>query len=99
MADLKEQWVFVKFGFVLGKTAAETVTVLEEAFKEKAMGKTQVYERFNGFKWDEMYVEDQPYFHHPSVSRTDKNVEKVRQAVLAYHHRTIDEISEIRNVS
>jgi hypothetical protein len=42
--------VFVKFGFVLGKTAAETVTVLEEAFKEKAMGKTQVYERFNGFK-------------------------------------------------
>jgi hypothetical protein len=34
----------------LGKTAAETVTLLEEALKDKAMGKTQVYEWFNHFK-------------------------------------------------
>jgi hypothetical protein len=34
----------------LGKTAAETVTMLEEAFKDKAISKTQVYEWFNHFK-------------------------------------------------
>ena len=40
----------MRFCFLLGKTAAETVTMIEEAFKDKAMGKTQVYEWFNCFK-------------------------------------------------
>ena len=35
----------------------------------------------------------------PSMSRNDENVEKVHQAVLADCCRTIDEISEITNVS
>jgi len=39
MADIKER-VSVKFCFLLGKTAAEAVTILEEAFKGKAMDKT-----------------------------------------------------------
>jgi len=31
----------VKFGFLSGKTADETVTMLKEASMDKAMGKTQ----------------------------------------------------------
>jgi hypothetical protein len=34
----------------LGKTAAETATMLQEAFKDEAMGKTQVHMWFNCFK-------------------------------------------------
>jgi hypothetical protein len=33
----------VKFCFLLGKTAAETVMMLKETFKDEAMGTTQVY--------------------------------------------------------
>jgi hypothetical protein len=40
MPDLKVQ-LCVKFCFLLGKTAFEPFTVLKEAFKEEAMGKTQ----------------------------------------------------------
>ena len=36
--------------FPLGKTAAKTATMLQEAFKDAAMGKTQVYMWFNHFK-------------------------------------------------
>jgi len=36
----QQQQVSVKFCFLLGKTAAETVTVLREALKDKATGKT-----------------------------------------------------------
>ena len=36
MADNKEQRVCVKFCFLLGKSAAETVLMLQEAFKEEA---------------------------------------------------------------
>jgi len=34
MAELKERRVYIEFCFLLGKTAAETVTMLREAFKE-----------------------------------------------------------------
>ena len=44
MGDNKEQRVCVKFCFLLGKSAAETVLMLQEAFKEEALSKTQVYE-------------------------------------------------------
>jgi hypothetical protein len=41
MADLKER-ACEKLCFLLGKTAAETVMMLKEAFKDEAMGTTQV---------------------------------------------------------
>jgi len=44
MADLKEQRVCIKFCFLLGKTAAETVTMLREAFKGEALSQARVYE-------------------------------------------------------
>jgi hypothetical protein len=43
----------------LGKTAAETVTMLREAFKEEALRQTSVYEWFSWFKLGEISLEDQ----------------------------------------
>jgi len=43
MADLKEQRVCNEFCFLLGKTAAETVTMLREAFKEDGKGLRMVF--------------------------------------------------------
>jgi hypothetical protein len=98
MPDLKVR-VCVKFCFLFGKTAVDPFTVLKEAFKEEAMGKTHVYQWFNHFKRDEMSVEDQPHCGCSSTSRTDKKVGKVHQAVVADHFWTIDEFSEITSVS
>jgi len=50
MADLKEQRVCITFCFLLGKTAAETVTMLREVFKEEALSPARVYEWFARFK-------------------------------------------------
>ena len=50
MADVKERWACVKFCFLLVKTAAITVKMLNGDFKDEAMGKTQVYEWFNHCK-------------------------------------------------
>ena len=41
-ADNGEQRVCVRFCFLLGKSAAETVLMLQEDFKEKALRKTQM---------------------------------------------------------
>jgi hypothetical protein len=88
----------VKFCFLLEKTAPETVTMLKEAFKDEAIGKTQVYEWFKVFKRGEMSVEDQLHCGCSSGHRNDKNIEEVCQAVLAYHRWTNDKISEITGV-
>ena len=98
MADLKER-VSVKFCFLLGKTAAEGVTMLEEVLKDKAVGKTSVCWWFNCFKWAEIFLEDHPHCGHRTMSWTDEKVEEVRQTVVADCRQTIDEISEITDVS
>jgi len=46
MADNKEQRMCMKFCFLLWKSAAETVLMLQEAFKEEAASKTQAYEQY-----------------------------------------------------
>jgi len=74
MADLKEQCVCIKFCFFLGKTAAETVIMLREAFKEEALSQAKVYEWFARFKRGDMSLEDQPRSGHPSTTRTDENI-------------------------
>jgi histone-lysine N-methyltransferase SETMAR len=83
----------------LGKTAAETVTMLKEAYKDEAMGKTQVYKWFNHLKRGEMSVEDHPHSGRPSRSRSDENVGKVCQAVFEDRRWNTDEISEITGLS
>lgn len=52
----------VKFFFLLGKNAAETVIMLKTADKDNALGKTQVYEWFSRFKSGEMTKDDKPFF-------------------------------------
>jgi len=81
MAELKE-WMFEKFCFTLGKTAAETITVLKEAFKDDTTGKAQVYDWCYHLKRGEISREDHPRSGHPSMSRPDRNAAKVCQAVL-----------------
>ena len=74
MADLKEQRFCIQFCFLLGKTAAETVTMLREAFKEEALRQASVYEWFARFKRGDMSLEDQPIWalQHAEMTKTFK---------------------------
>lgn len=51
---LSEQYSAVRFRFQLGKNAARTVIMLNTAFKDDALGKTQVFEWLSSFKRGEM---------------------------------------------
>jgi len=53
--------------------------MLQKAFKEEALSRTQVFEWFARFKRGEMSVEDRLHSGRPSTSRTDENVEKIRE--------------------
>jgi len=99
MADNKEQSVCVRVWFLLGKSAAETVLMLQEAFKEEAQSMTQVCEWYSYFKGGEMSCEDQPSSGRTSTCPKNGNLENVRNTINADRRRTIDEISEINGLS
>jgi len=83
----------------LGKTAAETVTMLREAFKEEALSQARVYDWFSRFKHGDMSLEDQPRSGRPSTSRTNENNRKISDAIMFDLRRKIDELEALTGVS
>jgi transposase len=67
---------------LLGKTAGETAVILETAYKEAALGKTQVYEWFSHFRNGELSLADQPRSGQPSAFRTDENIARIHKLML-----------------
>ncbi|KAJ8728590.1 hypothetical protein PYW07_006286 [Mythimna separata] len=99
MADSREQRAAVKFCFLLGKTGTETLEMLKTAYKDDAIGKTQVFEWFSRFKNGEMSIDDKPRSGRPATARTDENVKKIREIILEDRRRTIEEIVELSGVT
>ena len=99
MADCREQRAAVKFCFLLGKSAAETIVMLKTAYGDAALSKTRVYDWFSRFKNGEMSIEDQPRSRRPSTSRTDENVDKINALVREDRRRTIDQLCEMSGMS
>ena len=50
MCERREQRICIKFCFKMGKNATETFQLLQQAFGEDAMGRTQVFDWFRRFK-------------------------------------------------
>lgn len=99
MSDFREQRAAVKFCFLLGKSGTETLEMLKTAYKDDAMGKTQVFEWFSRFKNGDMSIDDKPRSGRPSTARTHENVEKIRAIINEDRRRTIDEIVELSGVT
>jgi hypothetical protein len=75
MADLKEQHVCIKFCFKQGTNDTETFKMLKVCFGKQIVGRTQVFEWFSKFKNSVSSAEDDEHSGHPSMSKTDENVD------------------------
>jgi len=60
MCESTEQHICIKFCFKNGKTATETYQLLQQAYGEDAMGRTQVFDWFRRFKEGRTSVESDP---------------------------------------
>ncbi|PNF43896.1 hypothetical protein B7P43_G02795 [Cryptotermes secundus] len=99
MTDFREQRAAVKFCFLLGKSGTETLEMLKTAYKDDAVGKTQVFEWFSHFKNGEMSIDDEPRSGRPSTAQTHENVEKIREIIEEDRRQTIEEIVELLGVT
>ena len=70
MCESTEQRICIKFCFKIGKPAMETYQLLQQAYGEDAMGRTQVFDWFRRFKEGRTSVESD------SQLGTTVNIEK-----------------------
>lgn len=68
--------------------------MLKTAYKNDAIGNTQVFEWFSRLKRGEMAIDDKPSSGPPSNSRIFESVEKNPEIILADWRRTIEEVEK-----
>ena len=81
MCESIEKRICIKFCFKIGKTATETYQLLQQAYGEDAMGRTQMFDWFRPFKEGRTSVESDPRSGRPSTSGNEKMIAKVKTIV------------------
>ena len=79
----------LKFLVRLGKTPTEALKLLQEVYGDDTMSRTRLIEWHRRFKEGREQVEDDHKSGRPSTSRTDENVERVRQKVQSDRRLTV----------
>jgi len=81
MCESTEQRICIKFSFKIGKPVMETYQLLQHAYGEDAMDRTQAFDWFRRFKEGRTSVESDPRSGRPSTSRNEEMIAKVRTIV------------------
>ena len=77
-----------------GKTPTKALKLLQEVYGDDMMSRTRLFEWHRRFKEGREEVEDKYKSGRPSTSRTDENVERVRQKVRSDHRLTVRMIAD-----
>ena len=89
-----EQRINLKFLVRLEKTPTEALKLLQEIYDDDTMSRTRLFEWHRRFKEGREEVEDDHRNERPSTSRTNKNVERVRQKVRSGRRLTFRTIAD-----
>ena len=89
-----EQRINLKFLVRLGKTPPEALELLQEVDGTDTMSRSHLFEWHRRFKERKEEVEDDHRSGRPSTSRTDENVERVRQKVRRDRRLTVRMIAD-----
>ncbi|EGI63584.1 FLJ37770-like protein, partial [Acromyrmex echinatior] len=83
----------IKFCVRLGKNATETFQMLQEAFKDDCISRSQSRRWHKAFK-----VADEPRSGRPTTVRTDKNVNRVCEVLRSDRRLSIQYIADTLNM-
>jgi transposase len=94
MKDQEEQRVCVKFCKKKKKTFTETFQMLQQAYGENCLSRTQCYKWYQRFKPGRTSIEDDPKSGRPSSSTGDDHIQKVRSVIRENRRLTVCEVSK-----
>ena len=87
---MEEQRVAIKFCVKAGKSAVESIELINKAYGSAAMSRADVYRRYAGFREGREEVKDD--------ARTDENVESVRRLLTEDRRTTLQVIADRLNI-
>jgi len=93
-----EQRINMQFCFKLQKSAKETHKMLKLVYGDAAVTMKTVYKWLERFRNSCESIEDEERSGRPSKSKTQENVERVREMIRSSRRLTIREISEDLNI-
>jgi hypothetical protein len=90
----KEQRVCIKFCANLGKSATETLTMNQQAFRDQIVSCAQVFQWHVRFKTCHTSVDDNEHTWRPTSCTTPETVARIKELVHQDRRRTIHDIAE-----
>jgi len=99
MCESTEQHICIKFCFKIGKPTTETYQLLQQAYGEDAIGRTQVFDWFRRFKEGRTSVESDPRSGRQSTSRNEEIIAKVRTIFRNNRRVTVRETADDCDIS
>jgi len=94
-----EQRVCINFCVKNGIKCSKTLEMLTVTYGESTLSKKNVYKWYKLFQEGRENVNDEPRSGRPSTSKTDENVQEVKEIVLKNRRITIREIADDLNIS
>ncbi|XP_011699262.1 PREDICTED: putative uncharacterized protein FLJ37770, partial [Wasmannia auropunctata] len=99
MERLLEQRYAIKFCVKLGKNATETFQMLQEAFKDDCISRSQSGKWHKAFKEGREEIADEPRSGRPTTARTNENVDRVRKVLRSDRRLSIQQIADTLHMS
>jgi len=90
--------VAIKFCVKAGKSAVETIKLINKAYGSAAMSRANVYWWYARFRDGREDVKDDARSGRPSTGRTDENVESVRRLLTEGRRTTLQVIADRLNI-
>jgi len=94
MDQRKEQRVCIKFCANLGKIATETLTVIQQAFRDHSLSCAQVFQWHARFKTGRISVDDDKHTGRSTSCTTPEAVARIQELVHQDRRQTIHNIAE-----
>lgn len=94
-----QQRTCIKFCVKNGFNGARTLEMLEKCFGNDSLKKTVVYQWHERFKSGRESIEDDERSGRPSTSKTDENIDEVKEMLVNNRKLTIREIAEDLNIA
>ena len=88
----------IKFCVKAGKSAVETIELINKAYGSAAMSRAIVYRWYSRFRDGREDVKDDARNGRPSTERTDENVESVRRLLKVDCRTTLQMIADRLNI-
>jgi transposase len=95
---MEEQRVAITFCVKAGKSAVETIELINKAYGSAAMCRANVYRRYARFRDGREGVKDDARSGRPSTARTNENVESVRHLLTEDCRTTLQMIADRLNI-